>query len=193
MEAISVSAHGLFWRARYCCAVEARRGLTNVHASGRPAGEIRGQILPRTVDAFDFPASGAQEVPPTDSTATGNCHADLAGDASSVFVQCTHNVNNVIDNHLHAAPPGRDGPIVFHFPTTSTFSGNVPLTPRMRADFAAGFLYVNIHSTRYDTGEIRGNLIAGPLHQVVAHVPTAAQWALIILALTLAVLAIRKV
>lgn len=165
----------------------------NIHASGRPAGEIRGQILPRTVDAFDFPASGAQEVPPTDSSATGNCSADLAGDASTVFVQCTHDVNNVTDIHLHAAPPGRDGPIVFDFPNTSTFSGNVPLTPRMRADFAAGFLYVNVHSTLYETGEIRGNLIAGPLHQAVAHIPTAAQSALMMLALTLAVLALRRI
>ncbi|HYK02112.1 MAG TPA: CHRD domain-containing protein [Thermoanaerobaculia bacterium] len=165
----------------------------NIHASGRPDGEIRGQILPRTVDNFSFPATAAQEIPPTDSTATGNCFADLSDDAQSLFVQCTHNVDQVIDNHLHAAPPGVDGVVVFHYPATNPFSGTTPLTPRLIADFAAGFLYVNIHSTDYDTGEIRGQLIAGaPAPGGAAAIPTAGTWALMMLALGLAVVAWRR-
>ncbi len=162
----------------------------NIHASGRPDGEIRGQILPRTVDNFSFPASAAQEIPPTDSTATGSCFADLADDAQSLFVQCSHNVDQVIDNHLHAAPAGQDGVVVFHYPATNPFSGTTPLTPRLIADFAAGFLYVNIHSTDYDTGEIRGQLIAGAVGPTApADIPTAGTWALMMLALGLAVVA----
>ena len=165
----------------------------NIHASGRPDGEIRGQILPRTVDRFTFVANGAQEVPPTDSTATGNCLADLADDAQSVLVQCTHNVDQVIMNHLHAAPPGIDGPVIFDFPHTSPFSGIAPLTPRLIADFAAGFLYVNIHSTDYDTGEIRGQLI-GPAAPAVAasDVPTAGEWALLMIVALLGVVAVWR-
>lgn len=165
----------------------------NIHASGRPGGEIRGQLLPRTVDSFSFVANAAQEVPPTDSTRTGNCSADLAGNASSVFVQCTHDVPVVTDIHLHAAPPGEDGPIVFDFPGTNPFSGDVPLTPRMVADFAAGFLYVNIHSPDYDTGEIRGNMSgAEESHTGAEHVPTASEWALLLLAMALVVVALRR-
>jgi hypothetical protein len=165
----------------------------NIHASGRPDGEIRGQILPRTVDNFSFPATADQEIPPTDSTATGNCFADLANDAQSLFVSCSHNVDDVIDNHLHAAPPGQDGLVVFHYPTTNPFSGTTPLTPRLIADFAAGFLYVNIHSTDYETGEIRGQLIAGaPGPGGAAEIPTAGTWALMMLALGLAVVAWRR-
>jgi hypothetical protein len=165
----------------------------NIHASGRPEGEIRGQMLARTVDAFNFVADGSQEVPPTDSTATGNCRADLADNAASVLVQCTHNVDQVTDIHLHAAPPGSDGPVVFDFPNSSPFSGNVPLSPRYVADFAAGFLYVNIHSFDYETGEIRGNLsgLAAPAH--LGDVPTASEWALIALALALALVAWRRI
>jgi CHRD domain/IPTL-CTERM motif/Prealbumin-like fold domain len=164
----------------------------NIHASGRPDGEIRGQMLTRTVDAFTFVANAQQEVPPTDSTATGNCRADLADNATSVLVECSHNVDQIIDTHVHAAPPGTDGPPIFHFPNTNTFSGNVPLSPRLVADFAAGFLYVNIHSVEYETGEIRGNFsgTAAPSH--LGDVPTASEWALIVMALMLGVVAWRR-
>lgn len=159
----------------------------NIHASGRPEGEIRGQILPRTVDRFSFVANASQEVPPTDSTATGNCLADLADDAAAVFVQCTHNVDDLTSTHLHTAPPGTDGPVVFTFPNTSPFSGNAALSPRLVADFAAGFLYVNIHSVDYEQGEIRGQLLgpAAPLH-VPSDIPTASEWALMMIAVMLA-------
>lgn len=156
----------------------------NIHTAGRPAGAIRGQIVARSVDAFSFTANGAQEAPPTDSTATGRCTADLSDNATSVFVRCEHNVSNPIMIHLHDAPPGVDGPVVFDFPNTNPFSGNAPLTPRLVADFAAGFLYVNIHSANYDTGEIRGNLIGTALDPGPA-IPTLWEWSAILMALAL--------
>lgn len=165
----------------------------NIHASGRPAGEIRGQVLPRTVDSFSFVANGAQEIPPTDSAAVGNCSADLSDDASSLFVSCTHNVPAPTTIHLHDAPPGVDGPAVFTYPLANPFSGNTPLTPRLVADFAAGFLYVNIHSPNYEEGEIRGQLIAAPASHTGESIPTASEWGLIVLALSLAAFALRRV
>lgn len=162
----------------------------NLHASGRPDGEIRGQILPRTVDNFRFFATGAQEVPPSDSEEVGDCFADLADNASSVLVQCSHGIAAPSATHLHSAPPGIDGPVVFDFPNTSPFSGNVPLTPRLVADFAAGFLYVNIHSLPdYPDGEIRGQLISGAAPSHLAAIPTAGEWALLLMMVSLAGLA----
>jgi len=161
----------------------------NIHGSGRPAGEIRGQILARTVDNFPFVANAAQEVPPTDSPATGNCFADLADNASFVLVQCTHNVPTPTSTHLHSAPPGVDGPVVFDFDNISPFAANVPLTPRLVADFAAGFLYVNIHSPNYEQGEIRGQLIAGAAASAEVAIPTVSEWAMLLMMLALATLA----
>ena len=155
----------------------------NVHSGGRPSGEIRGQILPRTVDNFAFFATGAQEVPPSGSDAIGRCTADLSDNATFVAVQCSHNVDNVTISHLHVAPPGVDGPVVFNFPNTNPFSGDVPLSPRLVADFAAGFLYVNIHSVDSEQGEIRGQLIADTAAAQSADIPTASEWALLLLAL----------
>ena len=161
----------------------------NIHTSGRPAGEIRGQLVPRGIDRFSFNANAAQEVPPTDSPATGNCVADLSDDATAVFVQCTHNVPSPIDIHLHSAPPGTDGPVLFHFPIANPFSGTVPLAPRFVADFAAGFLYVNIHSPSYDEGEIRGQLFGPALAPPVAAVPALGEWGALLLLVGLAAIA----
>jgi hypothetical protein len=150
----------------------------NVHASGRPSGEIRGQILMRTVDSFQFGADASQEVPPSGSSASGSCLTDLSNDAASLFVQCSHNVLNPTMGHLHSAPVGVDGPIVFDFPATAAFSSNVPMNPRLVADFAAGFLYVNIHTVDFPEGEIRGQLIAGLLP---SDIPTLPVWAMVML------------
>lgn len=133
----------------------------NIHTGGRPEGEIRGQLLERTVDRMTFPVDGSQEVPPTDSTATGDCLADLADDPASLFLQCTHDVVGATSIHLHTAPPGFEGPIVSDLPLANDFAADVPLTPRFIADFAAGFLYVNVHSTDFPEGEIRGQVL-GP-------------------------------
>jgi hypothetical protein len=165
----------------------AGRYYLNIHTGGRPAGEIRGHLLPRTVDRFTFTANAAQEVPPTDSAATGNCVADLADNAASAFVQCSHTVAAPTAIHLHEGLPGVNGPVVFSFATTNPFSGDAPLTPRLVADFAAGFLYVDIHSANYDAGEIRGQLF-GPaaVAPSPAAIPIFAPWVAFLMAFALA-------
>ncbi|HEV8580461.1 MAG TPA: CHRD domain-containing protein [Thermoanaerobaculia bacterium] len=159
----------------------------NIHASGRPNGEIRGQILERTVDSVTFPMSSGQQVPPVSSPVTGGCLADLGDDAAALFVRCAHNVSQATAAHLHDAPPGQNGPVVFDFALGNPFSANVPMTPRLVADFAAGFLYVNVHSNDFPDGEIRGQVVAAP-----ATIPALGQWGLILLPLALAALAWRR-
>ena len=94
-------------------------------------------------------------------------------------------------SHLHDGPPGLDGPIVFDFPNTSPFSGNAPLTPRLVADFAAGFLYVNVHSPNYADGEIRGQFIAGPV-TTPSDIPTLSGWIAVLLAAALLGIAVWR-
>jgi hypothetical protein len=108
-------------------------------------------------------------------------------------VRCSHNVPSPSSTHLHSAPPGVDGPVVFDFPNTQTFEDDVPLTPRLVADFAAGFLYVNVHSLPdYEQGEIRGQLIAGNAPAQLLQVPTAGEWALLMMMLSLAAMAVWR-
>ncbi|HJQ39023.1 MAG TPA: IPTL-CTERM sorting domain-containing protein, partial [Thermoanaerobaculia bacterium] len=158
----------------------------NIHTGGRPTGAIRGQIVPRTVDQLRFGLSGAQEVPPTDSTASGGCFVDLSDNATSLFMQCTHNVPNPTTVHLHSAPPGVDGPVVFDLPASPSFTLSVPMSPRSVADFAAGFLYVNVHNVENPLGEIRGQIAPGfaPANGL-ADGPTLSEWALLLMVFTM--------
>lgn len=129
----------------------------NIHTGGRPDGEIRGQVLPRTVDTVAFGLDGAQVVPPVFSPAIGSCTADLDDPGTGVAVECSHDVASPTEAHLHDGPPGTNGPLVFDFGApASPFSGTAPLTPAQVASFAAGFLYVDVHSTDAPSGEIRG-------------------------------------
>ncbi|HYO14354.1 MAG TPA: CHRD domain-containing protein [Thermoanaerobaculia bacterium] len=135
----------------------------NIHTDGRPAGEIRGQILERTVDSVPFTADGSQVVPPNASSATGNCLADLNDAATALLVQCTHDVPLPQAAHVHQAPAGENGPVVFSFgAATSPFSGGVPMTPLLVAQFAATFLYVDIHSESASE-ELPGDEIRGQI------------------------------
>jgi hypothetical protein len=166
----------------------------NIHSGGRPAGAIRGQILPRTVDQISFAVNAAQEVPPTGSTATGTCSADLNDNATSLLLQCNHNAIGVTNTHLHSAPPGVDGPVVADLPASQAFTFNVPMTPRIVADFAAGFLYVNVHTVDFPMGEIRGQVSASnpAVAAEPAGAPTLVEWAALLFALSLAALALWR-
>src|SRR5687768_17299019 len=92
----------------------------NVHTAGRPAGEIRGQILPRTVDTVAFTADGSQVVPPGESSSTANCTANLNDGATALDIQCTHNVPSPNAAHVHEAPLGENGPVIYTFPSPAS-------------------------------------------------------------------------
>jgi len=165
----------------------------NIHTGGRPTGEIRGQILPRTVDQVSFVANGAQVVPPSGSGATANCTADLSNDASFVAIHCRDSITNPTAIHLHDGPPGVIGPIVFDFPLGAEFGGNAPLpTPRLIADFAAGFLYVDVHSQAFPDGEIRGQVSSSAPVSAPAPIPLFDYRVMVGLALMLAALALTR-
>ena len=63
--------------------------------------------------------------------------------------------------HVHGpALPGVNAGVVFGLPLGSPKIGNFgPLTAQQKADLLAGLWYVNIHSTLYTAGEIRGQII----------------------------------
>ena len=128
----------------------------DVGTAGRPAGAIRGQVLPRTVDTVAFTAGAGQVVPPDSGSATASCTADLGTDATALAINCTHDLASPNDAHVHQAPFGSNGPIVFTFPSPdSPLAANMPMTPRLVADFAATFLYLDIHTA---AGRIRGQI-----------------------------------
>ena len=64
--------------------------------------------------------------------------------------------------HIHKAPAGVNGPVIFNFgvPVPNEFYYiSSPLTADQENDLVTANYYVNLHSTLYPGGEIRGQLL----------------------------------
>ena len=116
----------------------------------------------RQKTTFTFNLDQSQETPPTGSSATGSCTGVLSPSQTSFQLDCTHNVVNPTAAHIHTAPPGSPGGIVFALGTgASPISATWNLTPSDVTDLLAGLLYVNVHSNNCGGcagGEIRGQI-----------------------------------
>jgi hypothetical protein len=149
----------------------------NVHSSDHGGGEIRGQVLPISSLYFQTTLSGMNEVDPDTSSATGGAVAELSGDrltVSGAFSDLTADLATSIRGgaHIHAEGPGANGSIAYDLGVTSgtdLTSGAFAATDNMLTlsldtteMLRDGQLYVNVHSTTFQTGEIRGQLLLGP-------------------------------
>jgi len=129
--------------------------------------------------AVRFPMSGAQEVPPAATPATGDCTGVLSADQSSFQVDCTHDVAGANATHIHRGAAGIAGPIIIGLgspasPISFTWDAGStpPLTAADVADLLAGDLYVNVHSPAFPGGEVRGQIpFTGPSAPIGSLVP----------------------
>lgn len=111
---------------------------------------------------FRADLSGAQEVPPNGSEATGEFEATLneAQTQLTFELDVSNFTNTFTAAHIHRAPADVNGPVVLpldggQFPH---FTGVWALTAQDVTDLLAGNLYVNVHSTVFPGGEIRGQI-----------------------------------
>ena len=105
--------------------------------------------------------SGAQEVPPVSTDASGKSTIKIASDKSVSGTIVTSGIAATAA-HIHEAPMGVNGPVIIPLTKTSDGSFSVPenakLTDAQYASYMAGNLYVNVHSAAYPGGEIRAQL-----------------------------------
>lgn len=117
-------------------------------------------ITPQTT-TFQATLNGTSEVPANASTATGTSTL-VFNNSTKTFTVTTNYTGLVVTNaHIHKGAVGVSGPPVFPFTTFTspiTFT-SAALTAAEEADLFAGLYYVNLHSTLYPNGEIRGQLI----------------------------------
>jgi hypothetical protein len=129
-----------------------------VHAAGARTESTQGVKLIAAMD-------GSQEVPPADPDGTGTAQIKL--DAKSSEVCWKIKVEGItlpaIAAHIHQAPRGQNGPVVVPLSppdANGKSKGCAIVDPALleaiQAD-PAGF-YVNVHTTDYPNGAIRGQL-----------------------------------
>jgi CHRD domain len=152
--------------------------------------------LPVDAAIFSTTLSGDQEVPPVNSDATGSAALILndAQDRLEIDIQFTgldldgnqtsDPGDNVTGAHIHRAPAGSNGPVVFGFigpnndengdlvidPAAGRIFSGWDLNEGNNTTLAAELpnlfnedLYVNIHSVEFPAGEIRGQIAVIPI------------------------------
>jgi hypothetical protein len=135
---------------------------------------------PRTATAH---LSGANEVPANDSRATGQAIFKLSRDGQSISYRLiVANIQDVTMAHIHTAPADANGPVVVWLypdaPPPQLIPGRssgVLATGTITADdlvgpfagqqldalleaFLEGDLYVNVHTSAFPAGEVRGQI-----------------------------------
>jgi CHRD domain-containing protein len=105
--------------------------------------------------------SGAQEVPPVATQASGNGSFTIAQDGS-VSGRVSTTGMNAVAAHIHQGARGQNGPVAV--PLSKGADGSWSPAPGAKLNeaqmsaFKAGNLYVNVHSPSNKGGEIRDQL-----------------------------------
>jgi len=105
--------------------------------------------------------TGAQEVPPVMSSASGVGSIMVAPDGSVSGTITTTGVDGTMA-HIHEAPMGQNGPVIVPFSKTADNVWSAPagakLTDAQLQSLKSGNLYLNVHSATNKPGEIRAQL-----------------------------------
>ncbi len=146
-------------------AFAAGRLYVNIHSPANPAGEIRGQILPEGVTVIVTELGGEQEVPAVDTRASGVASLTLDEAAGLLTVHAnTERLDDAVAAHLHGAFAGVNGGVEVGLTQDGSnpahwFVEEAMLDAAQLDALLAGATYVNVHSTAYSGGEIRGQVI----------------------------------
>ncbi len=117
---------------------------------------------------FHVILTGEQEVPPVDTEGIGDVEVSLDGNELRIEGDFSDLESELIvvgesPAHVHKAPPGEAGPVVFPVVVTKTDDGgklllSQTLTDEQMQDLRKGLYYINVHTEEHPEGEIRAQL-----------------------------------
>jgi hypothetical protein len=123
-----------------------------------------------TLIHFNVTLDGAQAG--TVSPGTGSATLDLDTVANTLVVNLSYSglLAPTTNAHIHCcAPPGVSAGVIIPFVppfvtglTSGTFLNTFNLTATQVTQVASGLSYINIHTTLYPAGEIRGQIVPEP-------------------------------
>ena len=130
--------------------------------------------------AMNLPINAAQEVPTNGSTASGTMNIEVNTSANTLTYNITFSGLSSAETaaHIHGpAAAGTNAGVKVGLPAGSPKIGVWNYPQSDEADIIAGRMYVNIHSSNFPGGEIRG--------QIVNLVPGSTPWGLVALAIAM--------
>ena len=108
---------------------------------------------------FEAEINGANEVPPTEAPQTGLVTLILNAEQTEASYVIEYDaLPDETGAHFHLAPPGTNGAVVHGLPAGNPKIGVWEISPEHVEALFEGNIYVNIHSSEYPGGAIRGNL-----------------------------------
>ncbi|MES2774263.1 MAG: CHRD domain-containing protein [Bacteroidota bacterium] len=138
----------------------------NIHNATYPGGEIRGQINRLSQITFlKAILQGSQEVPANASPGKGTVIVKYNSDTK--LLELTGDYQNLgtaaSASHIHGpAAPGVNAGVLVTITNTGGTSGTLTatatLSPVNEASLLAGNMYVNVHTSAFPGGEVRGQL-----------------------------------
>jgi uncharacterized protein (TIGR03118 family) len=132
----------------------------NIHTATNGGGEIRGQIYPIQ---FNATLNGSSEVPATASAGTGTAFLSLVNNVLSYDLTFTNLFSAATGAHIHGpADTTHNANIIVPFSAPAASAGHITGAATVDAqkllELMSGLTYVNVHTTNYPGGEIRGQL-----------------------------------
>ncbi|MBA3514848.1 MAG: PQQ-dependent sugar dehydrogenase [Pyrinomonadaceae bacterium] len=129
------------------------------------------EIKSKPSQIFVATLNGMQEVPATNSAATGTATLVLSPDEKTATLSLSFSglSSQQTDAHIHGpAAPGVTAAPVFQLPLGQISDFQISLTIPQVQDLKNGLHYLNVHSSMFPGGEIRGQFQSSPTASVVA-------------------------
>lgn len=116
--------------------------------------------------SFSVPLSGAEQVPPVQTSGSGTANLTYDPSTREVTWDITFSglSSPVTMAHFHQGAKGKNGPVKVWLtkkgePVSSPIKGEAKLTPEEAKAFMDGDMYINVHTKDHPAGEIRGQVM----------------------------------
>jgi hypothetical protein len=127
---------------------------------------IGGAVAQADIYQFNVVINGLQEVPANASPGVGSAIAIFNDQTGAININGTYSglLSPVVASHLHGfSTVGVNSPVLFNLTNTGgtagTISGSSSIALANVGSVLGGLTYINIHTSQFPGGEIRGQLV----------------------------------
>ncbi len=134
--------------------------MTRLALAAFAAGLLFSSAAMAATETFHATLTGAQQVPPVTTSATGSATVTIDTATDTVTYTVTYSGLTPIAAHIHGpAQAGKNAGVIIPFKAgPSPFTGTAKATPGQIKMIEDGMAYVNVHTADHKGGEIRGQL-----------------------------------